>query len=136
METTFNKQETIKLIEEYYRRLEGKEVKASITAKEACFGLYESKGCQTTVTVTESMEIAGIRKDVKTELGKEDLLTKLRALFSLYEFDLKGFDYEDGLSSRCEGFGMDEHVVSKPYFNGITVRVEKQKQQNLGMYYR
>ena len=33
MEVTFTKEETLKLIEEYYRRLEDRDVKASATAK-------------------------------------------------------------------------------------------------------
>lgn len=136
METTFNKQETIQLLEEYYSRLEGKQVKANISVKAGCVGLYETPSCITSVIIVESMEIAGIKKEVKTSLSKEEVKTKLKALFALYEFDLKSVDFEDGLSSHCEGFGMGEHTVNKAYFNGITVKIEKQKQHNLSMYYR
>ena len=132
METKFNKQETIKLIEEYYSRLEGRKVKASISAKKTTFGYHEDLGCQTTVTVSEEMEIAGIKKEVKINLTKEELKQNLKALFALYDFDLKGIDYDDGLSSRSEGYGMCEQTVSSAYFNGITVRLEKTKNVNLG----
>lgn len=131
METKFNKQETIKLIEEYYERLEGKKVKASISAKSGCFGLYEVKGCETTITISETMDIAGMRKEVKYNLSKEDLTRNLRALFSLYEFDVKSVDLDDGLSSHCEGYGMMEHTVERAYFNGITINLEKAK--NVGL---
>lgn len=136
METTFNKQETIKLLEEYYAKLEEKQVKVNITAQAGCIGLYETPGCITTITVTESMEIAGIKKEVKTTLSEEEATKKLKALFSLYELSLKSVSYEDGLGSRTEGYGMGEHTVNRAYFNGIKVVVEKQKQQNLSMYYR
>ncbi len=127
METKFNKQETIKLIEEYYERLEGRKVKVSISAKTGCFGLYEVKGCETTITVAETMNIAGMSKEVKFNLSREDLTTNLRALFTLYEFDVKSVNIEDGLSSHSEGYGMCEHTVEKAYFNGITVNLEKNK---------
>ncbi|HAB66413.1 MAG TPA: hypothetical protein DCE23_03500 [Firmicutes bacterium] len=136
METKFNKQETIKLLEEYYQKLEGKKVKVSISAKSGTFGLYETKGCQTTITVTERMEIAGMNKDVSVTLPEEDLKRNLTALFALYDFDVKGVDIDDGLSSHWEGYGMMEHQVERAYFNGITVNLEKAKQKNLGMYYR
>lgn len=131
METNFNKQETIKLIEEYYARLEGKKVKVSITAKTGCFGLYETKGCDTTITVSETMEIAGMNKEVKYNLSKDELTKNLRALFALYEFDVKSVNLDDGLSSHCEGYGMMEHTVERAYFNGITVNLEKAKVQGL-----
>ena len=105
METKFNKQETIKLIEEYYEKLEGRKVKATIEAKAGTFGLYETKGCQTTITIAETMEIAGMNKEVKYDLTKEELTKNLRALFALYEFDVKGIDLDDGTSSSCEGYG-------------------------------
>lgn len=127
METKFNKQETIKLLEEYYQRLEGKKVKVSISAKAGTFGLYETKGCQTTITVSEKMEIAGMNKDVTYTLSEDELKRNLTALFALYEFDVKGVDIEDGLTSCCEGYGMMEHTVDRAYFNGITVNLEKNK---------
>lgn len=136
METQFNKQETIKLIEEYYEKLEGRKVKVSISAKAGTFGLYETKGCQTTITVSERMEIAGMNKDVTYTLSEEELKKNLTALFALYNFDVKGLDIEDGLSSRCEGYGMMEHTVESAYFNGITVRLDKLQSKSLGMYYR
>lgn len=131
METNFNKQETIKLIEEYYERLEGKKVSVSITAKAGCFGLYETKGCDTTITVSEIMEIAGMKKEVKYNLSKDELTKNLKALFALYDFDVKSLALDDGLSSHCEGYGMMEHTVERAYFNGITVSLEKAKVQGL-----
>lgn len=135
METKFNKQETIKLLEEYYQRLEGKKVKVSISAKAGTFGLYETKGCQTTITVSEKMEIAGMNKDVTYTLSKDDLKRNITALFALYEFDVKGLDIEDGLSSQWEGYGMMEHQVERAYFNGITVNLEKAKNVGLKKQY-
>lgn len=136
METTFNKQETIKLIEEYYERLEGKKVKVSITSQATTIGLYEDLGCLTTITVTETMEIAGMKKDVKTRISKEELKKQMKALFALYEFDVKSVSLEDGVSSRCEGYGMMEHTVNGAYFNGITVNLEKAKGIGLEKRYK
>ena len=99
------------------------------------FGLYETKGCQTTITVSEKMEIAGMNKDVTYTLSKDDLKRNITALFALYEFDVKGLDIEDGLSSQWEGYGMMEHTVDRAYFNGITVNLEKAKNVGLKKQY-
>lgn len=132
MEINYTKEETIKLLEEYYRRLEDREVKVTITARKDCVGLYEVDGCVTTISVTEVMDIAGMQKEVKQQISEEEVTRNLRALFGLYEFDLTGLTLNDGLSSRYEGYGMMEHEVKSAYFKGITVNVNKKQNLSFG----
>lgn len=136
MKTTFTKEEIIKLLEEYYKRLEGREVKVKVSSKKECVGLYEEDGCVTTFTVVETMDIAGIHKETEETLSQEQLRTNLRALFALYEFDLTSLQVDDGLHSSWEGYGMGEHEVKKPYFKGVVVELMKQKNPTKAMYYR
>lgn len=132
MEITFTKEETIKLIEEYYRKLEDREVVASITSKKGYTGRMEEEGCVTSIIVSEKMEIAGMKKEVKEVVTETQLNTILRALFNLYEFDLRGLTINDGLNSKWEGYGYNEHEVKTAYFKGIIVNVKKKKNQTLG----
>lgn len=132
MEITYSKEETIKLIEEYYKRLEDREVKASISARKECVGLYEVDGCVTTISVTEKMEIGGMQKDVKETISQEEFKKILRALFDLYGFELTNVILNDGLNSRWEGYGMGEYEVKSAYFKGITINVNKKKNVTLG----
>ncbi len=132
MEITYSKEETIKLIEEYYKRLEDREVKASISARKECVGLYEVDGCVTTISVTEKMEIGGMQKDVKETISQEEFKKILRALFDLYGFELTNVTLNDGLNSRWEGYGMGEYEVKSAYFKGITINVNKKKNVTLG----
>lgn len=132
MEINYTKEETIKLIEEYYKRLEGREVKANINAKKERVGFYETDECVTTVSVTEKMEIAGMQKDVKETISEEQLKVLLSALFALYDFELTGITLNDGLNSRWEGYGMVEHEVKSAYFKGITINVKRKKNVSLG----
>ena len=136
MKTTFSKEEIVKLLEEYYRRLEGRMVKVKISVKKDLVGFYESEECVTTFAIVEELDVAGIHKEVETVLSIDELKTNLGALFNLYEFDLVSLSLESGLTSTCEGFGMGEHVVKKPYFNGVTVEIKKSKNQTKAMYYR
>lgn len=136
MKTTFTKEEIIKLLEEYYKRLEGREVKVKVSSKRECVGLYEEDGCVTTFTVVEAMDIAGIHKEVSETLSQQELQKNLRALFGLYEIDLTSLQVDDGLTTSWEGWGLDETQVKKPYFNGVTVELKIQKGQAKAMYYR
>ncbi len=131
MEIEFTKEETIKLIEEYYKKLEDRIVKASISAKKGYTGWRDEEGCVTTITVAEPIEIMGMKKDVKQIITEEELNTMLKALFDLYEFQLTKITLNDGLNSRWEGYGMGEHEVTSAYFKGITINVTKKKNVSL-----
>ena len=132
MEVTFTKEETIKLIEEYYKRLEDREVSANITSKKGYTGWQDEEACVTTVTISEKMEIAGMEKEVKEIITTDQLTTLLRAVFGLYEFDLTSLTINDGLNSRWEGYGYNEHEVKSAYCKGIVVNVNKKKNHSLG----
>ncbi len=131
MEINYTKEETLQLIEEYYKRLEGREVKAKITSTRGAIDMYDHEGCITSISITEKMDVCGMRKDVVTRLSEDDFKKYLKALFGLYEFNLTDVTLNDGLNSRWEGYGFDEHEVKNPYFKGITVNVEKQKNKGL-----
>lgn len=131
MEVVFTKEETIKMIEEYYKRLEDREVTASITSKKGYTGWQDEEACVTTVTISEKIEILGMQKEVKETITKDQLNTLLKALFDLYELDLKSFTINDGLNSRWEGYGYNEHEVKSAYCKGITVNVDKRKNHTL-----
>ncbi len=123
MEVNFTREETIKLIEEYYRRLESREVKAGVTTNIGYVGIYEDEECQTTFTITEKMEIVGMEKDVDIKLSHEDVERNLGALFATYDLQLTGMIVNDGLDYE------DRSSIRSAYFRGLTLNVEKLKQK-------
>lgn len=129
METKFNKKETARLLEEYYEKLEDRKVRITISAKIGTFGYYETKGCETKITVSESLEVAGMTKEVKHTLSKEDLTHHTTAILEHNGYAVQSVDLDDGISSRTEGYYMDEHTVERAYCNGIVVRLEKIKEK-------
>ena len=131
MEIEFTKDETIKLIEEYYKRLEDRTVKVTINSKKGYTGWRDEEGCVTTITVSEPIEIMGMKKEVKHTITEEDLNNILKALFELYEFQLTKVTLNDGLNSRLEGYGMAEHQVTSAYFKGITLNIVKKNNVSL-----
>ncbi|MGN1371977.1 MAG: hypothetical protein ACI4XM_06875 [Candidatus Coprovivens sp.] len=131
MKIDFTKEETTKLIEEYYKRLESREVKASINAKKGYTGWRDEEGCVTTITVSEIIEIMGMKKEVKQTITEDELKTILISLFNLYDLRVTDVTLNDGLNSRWEGYGMNEHEVKSAFFKGITINIEKKKNQTL-----
>ena len=73
-----------------------------------------------------------MQKEVKESITEDQLNTLLRALFDLYEFDLTSVTLDSGLSSKWEGYGMNEHEVKTAYFRGLKVNVKKKKNYTLG----
>ena len=131
IEVSFTKEDTLKLIEEYYSRLEGRQVKASASAKKGYTGWHDEEACVTTIAISEKMEFVGMSKEVKETITEDQLNTMLKALFDLYEFDLTSLSLDDGLSSKWVGYGMSEHEEKTAFFKGITVNVKKKKNQSL-----
>ena len=131
MEINFTREETLKLIESYYSRLEEREVKAKVTCTKGLVGFYQNDGCVTTFTISEKIEIAGMEKDIVETISYEDLKTKLTALFELFGYEVKSLILDSGLETKYEGYGMYEHTVKVPYFNGIKVTVAKKKNHTL-----
>lgn len=133
MEVSFTKEETLKLIEEYYSKLEGRKVKVQAKATRGLIGYYEDEGCITEISVTEMLEIAKMNKEVKEVLTIDQLRTLLTALFGLYDLEMTDLTLNDGINSRWEGYGMGEHEVKTAYFKGIKVNIQKKKAYGLKM---
>ncbi len=131
MEVNYTKEETLKLIEEYYKRLEDRQVKANITVEKGTIGYHEDIACITKISVTEVFDIGGMKKEVKIKISKEELDTLLRALFDLYGFELTSVTLNDGINTEYKGYGMMEQKVYRAYFKGINVNLNKKKNQTL-----
>ena len=127
MNIEFTKEETLKLIEEYYKRLEGRDVVVSAKAKKECVGLYESTICVTNITVVEKIEILGMQKEFKETIDSDSLFSLIKALFELYDMEITSVSINDGINTKWEGWGCQEYKVEQPYFKGITVSVKKKK---------
>lgn len=131
MTIKFTKEEAAKLVEEYYKRLEDRVVKANIKAEKGYIGWRGEEGCIITIEIAEVMEIAGMQKEIKDTITKENLLVILKALFELYDLEVNDISYDAGLNHRWEGYGMNEYEEKYVYFNGIKIDVTKKKNISL-----
>lgn len=135
MEIKLKKEQVIKYIEEYYGRLEQREVKAHIKYSKEYVGYGEE--CETCVAmfyVIEKIDIGGFETEVKDELSREKLEEILRALFDLYEFEVKSVKVCTSLGERCSGYGVCETYTTYPKFDGVVLNVERKKNMAKGKY--
>lgn len=115
------KQELSKLVQAYYKKLENREVLVTIASKKECVGLYEDESCVTTISVKEKIKFLGLEKEIVEVISIKKVEEYLRALLAQEGMDLIGVTLNDGLSSHCEGYGLAEHDVYRPYCNGATL---------------
>ena len=124
------KQEDIKtLIKKYYQQYEGRDVTVSIkVSKElvgAGYGIFEEEGAVVDINISEKISLLGITTTSEEAIDKDQLTLIFDKLFENTDYSFKGLCYDSGLEKRWEGYGMAEHEVKIPYFNGINLTVER-----------
>ena len=123
----FNKSEIINLVELYYRKEEGREVKVSINSRKECVGRYEEDGCVTTISVKEEFDILGMKKNFVTTISQDELKDIFNLLLEKEGYEIVSLMYNDGLHTEWSGYGMYEYQTKKAYFNGITLTLNNIK---------
>ena len=76
MEMKFSKEDSIKFIEEYYKKYEQRDIKAKIKSqKTTCgYGMGEMDTCTTSVVIEEEIEVMGIKTKTSEVLPEDNLL--------------------------------------------------------------
>ena len=120
------KQEDIKtLIKKYYQQYEGRDVTVSIKVSKERVGIFEDEAAAVDITTSEKISLLGITTTSEETIDKDQLTLIFDKLFENTDYSFKGLCYDSGLEKRWEGYGMAEHEVKIPYFNGINLTVER-----------
>lgn len=135
MEMRFSKDDSIKVIEEYYKKFEQKVVKAKIKSQNgSCgYGMAEIDTCYTNVVIEEEIEVMGIKTKTIEMVLEKNLLGIFKAVLEEYGFDVTKVEFDDGINTSWEGCYMNEHQVSRVYCKGVILNVKKNnKQKTIG----
>lgn len=136
MNFKIKKNDVIKLIEQYYREQENRDVKVTIKAEKekSGYGLSECDTVVTQIVLNEEVTICGTKFITQENLSQDQVGEILKCLLATEGYDVVSIDYDDGIRSHLEGMYMDEHEVKQAYFNGIDVEaVRKTKQKTIGV---
>ena len=135
MEMKFSKEDSIKFIEEYYKKYEQRDIKAKIKSqKTTCgYGMGEMDTCTTSVVIEEEIEVMGIKTKTSEVLPEDNLLGIFKTVLEENGFDVTKVEFDDGINTSWEGYYMNEHQVSKVYCKGVILNVKRNtKQKTIG----
>ena len=135
MEMKFSKEDSIKFIEEYYKKYEQRDIKAKIKSqKTTCgYGMGEMDTCTTSVVIEEEIEVMGIKTKTSEVLPEDNLLGIFKSVLEENGFDVTKVEFDDGINTSWEGCYMNEHQVSKVYCKGVILNVKRNtKQKTIG----
>ena len=135
MEMKFSKEDSIKFIEEYYKKYEQRDIKAKIKSqKTTCgYGMGEMDTCTTSVVIEEELEVMGIKTKTSEVLPEDNLLGIFKTVLEENGFDVTKVEFDDGINTSWEGCYMNEHQVSKVYCKGVILNVKRNtKQKTIG----
>ena len=104
---------------------EGRSVKADITARKECIGIFEEIGCVTTISVSENVTLLGVETTQSETLSKDEVKVILSELLKEAGYDLNDLNFNDGIRKSTVGYFMDEHIESRAYFKGVTLNISK-----------
>ena len=120
-----SKQKTKEIIEEYYREQLDFIGKVSFKTDIQYVGYYEEEEVVVKTIIKGTMKFLG--EDVKVE--REVSLVEIKNAF-LYRlakenYSCESIELDTGVSQKSVGYGMNENVVEKAYFNGILLNIDE-----------
>jgi len=135
MEMKFSKEDAIKFIEEYYKKIEHREVSAKIKSEKGTSGYQtgEFEVCNTRIIIEEDIEVMGIKTKTTEKIPEKNLLGIFKTILEEYGYDVTSAKFDDGINKVWEGSYMCEHQVPRVYCKGIILNVKKDvKQKKIG----
>lgn len=126
MELKFSKKDTLKLIEEYYKKTEGRMVKANISShKVNCgYGRDEYDTVSSTLTISEEFTSIGATVKSTTTISDTELKNIFNNILEENSYGVEKFSFDDGLNYETIGAYMYEQSIKTPYCNGIILKIK------------
>lgn len=126
MEAKFTKENTIKILESYYKEVEGSDAKIDITTSIGCQGLYEEKCANVHINLTNSINIGSQKIKSERKLSNDEVREVFSIVLRNEGYEVSNISYDAGITSGTYIWDQGSYAC----FSGITVsmkRLEKQK---------
>lgn len=133
MKIEYEPKEINRMLEEYYRQYERRNVKSNISFKKGYVGDGKGGSVEDTIvsiTLTEEVTLLGIKNTAVEEVSKERLTEIFTTLLDKVGYDLDSLQYIKGLDSNFVGYGMGEQLIKKPYFSGISLDISHHQEKS------
>lgn len=129
MEIKFGKRQMKEVLEQYYSNYEdftGK-VTAGCRLDSVGYGMGEHEDVIYSIKITGKLRVCGVDVPMVRELDDDEVLNAFRTILGNQGYTVSSVTFNAGVNEASEGYGMGEHTVKRPYFNGVVVTV-KEKQ--------
>lgn len=127
MKIKLDKKTTLKMIEKYYKDQMDIEGKATAIPEKDWegYGMGEQEVCVVKVKITGTMKMLGETIETEIEVSEEEIKNAVQYCIEQEGYTFESYRMEKGLTEECEGYGLGERRVEKPYFKGIIVTVKE-----------
>lgn len=128
MELKFTKEQTIKVIQAYYKIYENRDVEVMIDATRGCEGIYEIPCANIKITVKSMLSI--LRESVATEvsLNQTEVTNIFKTMLQEENYNVESMYYDSGLTTVDDRYNQ---TYPAAYFNGISVEVKSNVKQKI-----
>ena len=125
MEMILNKKQLIKLLELYYKKYKNSDSKITIDVIRGSIVNYEDYECLVIIKQNISKTILDEEIKITKILKDNEIKEVLNKVLKEDSLQIQEFEYDKGITSSVEGYGIGEYTEKKPYFNGIKIKLEK-----------
>ena len=129
MELRFNEDSMKKVIEKYYMEYEdfdGKVITECNTGYVG-YGMSEREDALVSIKIVGKLDVMGEKISMTRDVSSNDVLDIFKTVLGKSGYTVSDVSLDKGLKQTCEGYGMGERMVSKPYFNGIVVKTSEKQ---------
>lgn len=126
-ELKFGKKEMKQVIEGYYKKYE--DFDGTFTS--ACslqlvgYGMMEREDAVVSMKINGVLNVCGMEIEMSRDISEDDLVNVFSVVLGDIGYTVDNVVFDKGTTEVCEGYYMNERMVSKPYFKGVSVKVRE-----------
>ena len=126
-ELKFGKKEMKQVIEGYYKKYEdfdGTFTSACSLQLVGC-GMMEREDAVVSMKINGVLNVCGMEIEMSRDISEDDLVNVFSVVLGDIGYTVDNVVLDKGTTEVCEGYYMNERMVSKPYFKGASVKVRE-----------
>lgn len=129
MELSFDKNKMRTVMENYYRKYEDFEGVVTVDCKMGSvgYGMSEHQDAVVSVKIAGTLDVMGEKVPMTRNVAQEEVLNVFKTVLGETGYTVTDVSLDSGVKETCEGYGMAEHTVKRPYFNGVVVNVSEKQ---------
>ena len=130
MKLNFTKEQTIKVIQAYYKMYENRDVEVVIKASKGCEGIYETPCANIKIMVNSKVSVLGEQILTEGAIDKKEITNIFTTILNEEGYSVENIYYDAGLTTEDDRYN---HSYPTAYFNGIHVEAKSMVKQKINI---